>query len=87
MEASIISVITATLLLIASVSRGIPTSLVQLNTFAILALSISKKGWKETFSNKVVKRLWIIWCVAPLIAFALAYILTVIADHSGLLSL
>lgn len=84
-EASIISVITATLLLAASVSRGIPTSLVQLNTFAILALSVSKKGWKETFSNKVVKRLWLIWFIAPIFAFSLSYGLTVLADHAGLL--
>ncbi|MCX6239818.1 MAG: inorganic phosphate transporter [Bacteroidia bacterium] len=84
-EASIISVITASLLLAASVSRGIPTSLVQLNTFAIFALSVSKKGWKETFSNKVVKRLWIIWFIAPVIAFILSYTLTVMADHAGLL--
>jgi len=84
-EASIISVITASLLLFASVSRGIPTSLVQLNTFAILALSVSKKGWKETFSNKVVKKLWIIWFVAPIFAFFLSYVLTMMADHAGLL--
>jgi phosphate/sulfate permease len=84
-EASIISLITATLLLAASVSKGIPTSLVQLNTFAILALSVSKKGWKVTFSNKVVKKLWLIWFIAPFIAFFLSYFLTMIADHAGLL--
>jgi len=86
-EASIISVITATLLLTASISRGIPTSLVQLNTFAILALSVSKSGWKSTFSNKVVKRLWLIWFIAPVFAFSLSYFLTILADHAGLLHL
>ena len=85
-EASIISFITASLLLAASVTKGIPTSLVQLNTFAILALSVSKKGWKGTFENKVVKRLWLIWFIAPVFAFALSYLLTVMADHAGLLS-
>ena len=86
-EASIISVITATLLLSASISRGIPTSLVQLNTFAILALSVSKKGWKETFANKVVKRLWLIWFIAPIVSFSLSYFLTILADQAGMLHL
>ena len=86
-EASIISFITATLLLTASVSKGIPTSLVQLNTFAILALSVTKKGWKETFSNSVVKRLWLIWLIAPFIAFAISYLLTMVFHQAGLLSI
>ena len=84
-EASIISVITATLLLTASITRGIPTSLVQLNIFAILALSVSKKGWKETFSNKVVKRQWIIWFIAPFFAYFISLVLTMMADKAGML--
>jgi phosphate/sulfate permease len=82
-----ISFVTATLLLGASVTKGIPTSLVQLNTFAILALSVSKVGWKATFSKKVVKQFWLIWAIAPLIAFILAYLLTSLADQFGLLSM
>lgn len=85
-EASMISFITASLLLTASLTRGIPTSLVQLNTFAILALSVSKVGWKETFSKKVVKQFWMIWLIAPLIAFMFSYLLTSLADQAGLLS-
>jgi len=86
-EASMISVVTATLLLGASVTKGIPTSLVQLNTFAILALSIYKLGWKETFSNKAVKQFWLIWLIAPLIAFTFSYLLTSLADQFGLLAI
>jgi sulfate permease len=86
-EASMISFITASLLLTASLTRGIPTSLVQLNTFAILALSVSKVGWKETFSKKVVKQFWLIWFIAPLIAFIFSYLLTSLADQAGLLSI
>lgn len=85
-EASMISFITASLLLTASITRGIPTSLVQLNTFAILALSVSKVGWKETFSKKVVKQFWLIWLIAPLIAFIFSYLLTSLADQFDLLS-
>ena len=86
-EASIISFITASLLLTASLTRGIPTSLVQLNTFAILALSVTKVGWKETFSKKVVKQFWMIWLISPLIAFLLSYFLTSLADQFGLLAI
>jgi phosphate/sulfate permease len=85
-EASMISFVTASLLLGASVTKGIPTSLVQLNTFAILAFSVSKYGWKTTFSNKVVKQFWLIWFIAPLIAFIFSYFLTSLADQFGLLS-
>jgi sulfate permease len=77
----------ASLLLGASVTKGIPTSLVQLNTFAILALSVSKFGWKTTFSNKIVRQFWLIWFIAPLIAFILSYFLTSLADQFGLLSI
>jgi phosphate/sulfate permease len=86
-EASMISFITGSLLLTASLTRGIPTSLVQLSTFAILALSVSKVGWKETFSKKVVKQFWMIWLIAPLIAFVFSYFLTSLADKFGLLSI
>ncbi len=52
---TIIALITASLLLLASVTKGIPTSLVQLNGAAFIALSISRNGLKNTFSNKTVK--------------------------------
>jgi len=85
-EASIIQFITATLLLMASVTKGIPTSLVQMNTFAILALSISKVGWKVTFARKAAKQFWLIWLIAPLISFLSSIFLTCMADEAGLLS-
>ena len=45
--AALISIITATLLLLASTTRGIPTSLVQMNTGAIIGLGVSKIGWQS----------------------------------------
>ena len=86
-EASMVQFITASLLLTASVTKGIPTSLVQMNTFAILAISISKIGWKETFDKKATKQFWLIWLIAPLIAFLSSYLLTCMADVMGLLSI
>jgi len=73
--ATIIALITASLLLLASITKGIPTSLVQLNGAAFIALSISKHGFKDTFSNKTVKRFFTVWAVAPVFAFILTFIL------------
>lgn len=73
--ATIIAIITASLLLLASITKGIPTSLVQLNGGAFIALSISKNGFKNTFSNKTVKRFFIVWGIAPIFAYFLTFVL------------
>jgi sulfate permease len=73
--ATIIAVITATLLLLASVTKGIPTSLVQLNGAAFIALGISRNGYKNTFSNKTVKRFFTVWGIAPVFAYVLTFVL------------
>ena len=69
-----ISLVTATLLLFASVSKGVPTSLVQLNVMAFMAHSVNKTGWKATFSNPQVKRFFLMWAIAPVFAFLLTYL-------------
>ncbi|MCB9230872.1 MAG: inorganic phosphate transporter [Bacteroidia bacterium] len=74
-HATIISLIVASLLLAASVTRGIPTSLVQLNGAAFIALSIARNGFKGTFQNKTVRRFFTVWMVAPLFSFGLTYLL------------
>lgn len=79
--ASSIAVITATLLLLASVIKGIPTSLVQLNTFAIIALGISKMGWKKIIVHRTVQKFWIVWVIAPAFAFMLSLLLTMMIDR------
>ncbi|HZJ36120.1 MAG TPA: inorganic phosphate transporter [Gillisia sp.] len=71
---TIIALITASLLLLASVTKGIPTSLVQLNGAAFIALSISRNGLKNTFSNKTVKRLFTLWGIAPIFAYIFTYV-------------
>lgn len=73
--ATIIALITASLLLLASVTKGIPTSLVQLNGAAFIALSTSKNGFKNTFSNKTVKRFFTVWGIAPIFAYILTFVL------------
>lgn len=73
--ATIIAVIVASLLVFASVVKGIPTSLVQLNGAAFIALSVSKNGFKTTFSNKIVKRFFLVWAIAPLFAYLVTWVL------------
>ncbi len=67
-----ISLVTATLLLCASVTKGIPTSLVQLNAAAFMAHSVNKIGWAETFRNPQVRKFFVVWAITPLFAFAFA---------------
>ena len=74
-SATIIAVIVASLLLLASITKGIPTSLVQLNGGAFIALSVSKHGFKNTFSNKTVKRFFTVWGIAPVFAYVLTFAL------------
>lgn len=73
--ATVISFIVATLLLLASLTKGIPTSLVQLNGGAFIALSVYKNGFKETFANKTVQRFFSVWAVAPVFSFIVTYVL------------
>jgi sulfate permease len=81
-----ISFVTASLLLLASITKGIPTSLVQLNTFSIMALSISKEGWQKTIFHRTIQKFWTVWLVAPVFAFAVSYLLIWLADYTGLLA-
>lgn len=73
--ATVISFIVATLLLLASLTKGIPTSLVQLNGGAFIAFSVYKNGYKQTFSNKTVKKFFTVWAVAPVFSFIVTYVL------------
>lgn len=84
--ATLISVVTASILIIASVSKGIPTSLVQMNTGAIIGLGISKVGIKQIINNTPFKKILIIWIVAPIISLLLAFLLTLGADKLGYLT-
>ncbi len=83
--AIVISLVTASLLLMASITKGIPTSLVQLNTFSIMALSIHREGWKKTIFHRTLQRFWTVWLIAPAFAFAASYLLTWLASYTGLL--
>ncbi len=84
--ATLISIITATLLLLASTTKGIPTSLVQMNTGAIIGLGVSKVGWKSIKNDTPFGKIVTIWIIAPLIAMAISTGLTIGADYFGMLN-
>lgn len=81
--AGYIAVITASILLVSSLWRGIPTSLVQMNTAAIIGLGMVKNGHMHIWKNAPLKRIFTIWVVSPLIAMALSLLLTWLADYAG----
>jgi sulfate permease len=83
--ASMISIITGSLLLAASLIRGIPTSLVQMNTAAIIGLGIVKTGFRSTVQDAPLVRIFTVWIIAPLIALILSLTMTFVADRVGLL--
>ena len=79
-EAVIIAFISASLLLLASLTKGIPSSLVQLNVAAILGIGVAKLGFKNIFRKTEVNKFFVMWIVAPIIAFLLSLFLIYFAD-------
>jgi phosphate/sulfate permease len=84
-EAIIISFVTASILLIVSVTRGIPTSLVQLNTAGIIGIGVAKFGYKNILRKTEVNKFFLVWLIAPVIAFILSFLLTFLFHHKGLI--
>jgi len=84
-EAVIIAFVSASLLLLASLTKGIPTSLVQLNVAAILGIGVAKLGTKNIFKKTEIRRFFIMWLISPIVAFSLSLLLIFIADKYGLL--
>lgn len=84
-EAVIIAFISASLLLFASLTKGIPTSLVQLNVAAILGIGVAKLGFKNIFRKTEVNKFFAMWIIAPAISFSLSLLLTYLADKWGFL--
>ena len=84
-EAVIIAFISGSLLLLASITKGIPTSLVQVNVAAILGIGVAKMGHKNIFKKTQVKRFFTMWMIAPVVSFSLSLILIYLADIFGFL--
>ncbi|MRT94303.1 inorganic phosphate transporter [Ancylomarina sp. 16SWW S1-10-2] len=86
-EAVIIAFVSASLLLTASLIKGIPTSLVQLNVAAIIGIGVAKLGFKNIFKKTEVNKFFIMWVTAPILAFGLSFLLIYLADICDILDL
>jgi sulfate permease len=84
-EAVVIAFVSASLLMFASLVEGIPTSLVQLNVAAILGIGVAKLGTRNIFRRTEVKKFFLMWLIAPMIAFGLSILFVFLADRYGLL--
>ncbi len=84
-EAVIIAFVSASLLLFASLTKGIPTSLVQLNVASILGIGVAKLGARNIFRKTEVRKFFLMWIIAPVISFSLSLLLIYLADIKGLL--
>lgn len=84
-SATFIASITASLLLFSSIFKGIPSSLVQLNIGAFMGYSAAKVGTKLTFENNSLRQLFIMWAIAPLIAYGLVILMLYCLDEWALL--
>lgn len=73
-SASIVSVITATFVLVASI-LGLPTPYVQFMTFSLLGISCAKDGFRNTFGKTLVKRILWIWVMVPVFTALLSFCL------------
>ncbi len=84
-EAVIIAFLSASLLLTASLIRGVPTSLVQINVGAIIGIGVAKLGFRNIFRKTEVNRFFVMWIIAPLIAFFISLVLTYFAYELNLI--
>jgi sulfate permease len=84
-EAVIIAFVSGSLLLFASLSKGIPTSLVQLNVAAILGIGVAKLGYNHIFKKTQVRQFFLMWLISPIIAFSLTILLIYLAGKYGFL--
>jgi len=74
-SATIVCLVSATLMIIASVC-GVPQSFVMIKLGSVFAISGVKNGHRITFNNPIIKKMYITWAITPIAAFCLSYLLT-----------
>lgn len=73
-SATLISSITATLVIIASF-LGLPTPYVQLSLFSLIGVSCVKDGLKCTIEKNIIKKMFWVWIIIPVFTVFLTYFL------------
>lgn len=86
-EAAIIAFISASLLLSASLYKGIPSSLVQLNVASIIGIGIAKLGVKNILRKTQVRKFFFMWLVSPIVSFFISLFLVFLVDKYEILYL
>jgi len=76
-SASIVSILTATFVLIASY-LGLPAPYVQFTTFSVLGISCIKDGFRVTFGKAVVQKIFWVWIAVPIFACLSSYTMHVL---------
>ncbi len=75
LTATIICLVTGTLMIIASIF-GVPQSFVMIAVASVFAISGLKNGHKLTFANPVTKKTYLTWFITPLISVVVSFLLT-----------
>jgi len=73
-SASIVSLITATFVIIASL-LGLPTPYVQFTTFSLIGISCIKDGFRCTLEKSIIKRIFSVWVFVPLFTAFCSFVL------------
>jgi len=73
-SAGIISLVVSSFVVIASL-LGLPTPYVQFTTFSVLAISSLKDSFNVTFKKNIVKRIFVVWVIIPLLTVTISFIL------------
>jgi sulfate permease len=82
LTATIICLVTGTLMIIASI-LGVPQSFVMIKVASVFAISGLKNGHKSTFFNPVTKRTYLTWVITPITSVMLSYFLLTILNFGG----
>lgn len=77
LSAGVISIVVASFVIIASLI-GLPTPYVQFTTFSVLAVSSVKDGFYSTYKKSVVKKIFFVWIIIPILTFLLSYLLHIL---------
>ena len=78
---SIVSVVTGSLLIIAS-SLGAPFPYVQLTGLSIFAISCIKNGHHVTLSHHITRKTFMVWTLTPLLSIFVSYLLLTLLVRS-----
>lgn len=74
-SATIVCLVTGTLMIIASIF-GVPQSFVMIKLASLFAISGLKNGHKITFANPVTQKTYLSWIITPILAVVISFLLT-----------